>query len=763
MAEPFGRESAFALLRRSAPGVGVARLLASASILAIALLTGALAAAQAPAAPAYVAEAACGECHAREQRAHAASQHARAMLPANRETVRGNFDGATFRKDGVTTRFFHRDGRYFVTTDGPDGKPSDHEVKFTFGVEPLQQYLVEFPGGRLQALPVAWDTVANKWFHVYGAERIDHKDVLHWTRTAQNWNTMCASCHSTQVRKNYDPAAGTYRTTSHAVGVGCQACHGPASAHLAWAKGDRASSGAAGRKGFVVDLAARAGRAQVDACGYCHALRSTLTAEYPPGAPLLDHVLPVPLEGPNYFADGQQREEVFVLGSWLQSRMHQKGMVCSDCHDPHSGKPRAAGDALCTSCHNPTGPAARTAIDVGGLKRKTYDSPAHTHHARPVGCVQCHAPKRTYMVVDPRLDHAFRIPRPDLSVETGAPNACNQCHGDRDARWAAAAIARWYGPQRRAEYHYGQAFAAARDGRAGAAEGLQRVAGDRTQPAIVRAAAIEALAGLPSRRALDLAVAALADDEAMVRIAGVHAVMTLDPQTGLREVPARLTDPLRAVRIEAARSLAPAHARLSADRRAAWDAARQELEAAARENADRPQAWLGLAEIAAVSGDGAAAERALRQALKLEPDFVPAVANLADLLRQTGRDPEGEALLRDALKRSPRQAALQEALALSLVRQQRKPEALQVLAQAAASPTATTRTRYLHAVSLADAGRRREAIALLESAAKKRPDRDLLLALASYQRDAGNAAGFKAALDRLAAINPGDPALARPR
>ena len=730
-------------------------------MLALVLFTGTPASAQTSPAPTYVAEAACADCHAKEHSAHAASQHARAMLPATRDSVRGNFDGATFRKDGVTTRFFRRDGRYFVNTDGPDGKPADYEVKYTFGLEPLQQYLVEFPGGRLQALPVAWDTVARKWFHVYGTERIDHKDVLHWTRTAQNWNTMCASCHSTQVRKNYDPATGTYRTTSLAPGVGCQACHGPASAHLAWAKGDRASSGAASRKGFAVD--ARAGRAQVDACGYCHALRATLTTEYPPGAPLLDHALPTSLDDTNYFADGQQREEVFVLGSWLQSRMHQKGMVCSDCHDPHSGKLRAAGDALCTSCHNPTGPAARAGIDVGGLKRKAYDSPAHTRHAKPVGCVQCHAPKRTYMVVDPRLDHAFRIPRPDLSVETGAPNACNQCHKDRDARWAAAAVAKWYGPQRRAEFHYGQAFAAARDGRAGAAEGLQRIAGDRAQPPIVRAAAIEALAGLPSRRTLDLALSALADDDGMVRIAGLHTVMALDPQTGLREVPARLADPLRAVRIEAARSLAPAHARLSADRRQAWDAARQELEAAARENADRPQAWLGLAEMASTTGDGAGAERALRQALKVEPDFVPAIANLADFLRQTGRDPEGEARLRGAIKRWPNQAALQEALALSLVRQQRKPEALQVLARAAALPTATARTRYLHAVSLADAGRRSEAIATLEAAAKKRPDRDLLLALASFKAQAGDAAGSKAALDRLAAINPGDPALARPR
>ena len=739
------------------PALGVARLVA----LALAMLAAGPAIVRAQPAQSYVAESVCGECHAAQQRAVAGSQHARAMQPATAATVRGNFDGATLRKDGVTSRFFRRDGRYFVNTDGPDGRLADYEIKFTFGIEPLQQYLVEFPGGRLQALPLAWDTVRQRWFHVYGNERIDHRDVLHWTRTAGNWNTMCASCHATEVRKNYDATTGTYRTTTHALGVGCQACHGPASAHLAWARGPR-PAGVAG-KGFAASLAPGPGRSQVDGCGYCHALRSTLTPEYPPGAPLLDHALPVPLEAPNYFADGQQREEVFVLGSWLQSRMHQKGMVCTDCHDPHSGKLRLPGDALCTSCHNASGPAARPGIDTGGLKQRDYASAGHTHHAKPVACVECHAPKRSYMIVDPRLDHAFRIPRPDLGAETGAPNACNQCHRDRDARWAAAAIARWHGPGRRAETHYGQAFAAARDGRAGAAEGLRRVATDRTQPAIVRAAALEALGALPSRPALAVAVAGLADDDGLVRVAAIRTVAALDPQASLAELPPRLGDPLRAVRIEAAIALAPLVRRMPPDRQAAWDAARREAEAAAMENADRPQGWLGLAQFALARGDPDAAEKALRSAHALEPAFIPATLQLADFLRRSGRDAEGLELLRASAKRVPREASLQEAIALALVRAQKKPEAIETLARARAMAGATARTDYLYAVALADAGRRREAIAVLDAAARKRGDRDLLLALAAYRSEAGDAAGATAALDRLAAINPGDPALTRGR
>lgn len=711
------------------------------------------------AAPTFVTETSCTECHATQQRAWAGSQHAHAMQPATADTVRGKFDGATFRKEGVTSRFFRRDGRFFVNTDGPGGKLADFEIKYTFGIEPLQQYLVEFPGGRLQALPIAWDTRARRWFHTYPNERIDHADVLHWTRSAQNWNTSCAACHSSGVRKNYELATDTYRTAYDAMAVGCQSCHGPASAHVAWAKGDKGSAGETRAKGFAADLRAKSGRAQPDACAYCHALRSTLTAQYPVGQPLLDHALPVGLDATHYFADGQQREEVFVYGSWLQSRMQQKGLVCSDCHDPHSGKTKAAGNALCTGCHNATGPAAGAHIDTSGLARKAYDTPQHSHHAKPITCVECHAPKRTYMVVDPRLDHAFRIPRPDLSAQTGSPNACNGCHKDRNAKWAAAAVAQWYGPQRRSEFHYGRAFAAAAAGRAGAAAGLLRVAADRAQPGIVRAAAIEQLAGLPSLRALELASAALTDDDPMLRIAGVHTLTALDTQTALRALPARLSDPLRAVRIETARALAPAQSRLATDRRVAWDAALVELEAAARENADQPQAWLGLAQIAAAKGDWAQAERALRQGLKLQPSFVPGVVNLADVLRQTGRDNEGETLLRDAIKRHPREAPLYEALALALVRQGRKPQALKVLAQAQSLSSATAHTSYLHAVALADAGRVKAAIAVLEAAARLRGDRDVLLALAAYKRDAGDAAGAAAALERLVEINPGDPAL----
>lgn len=729
-------------------------------VLLIALFVNILSAVPAPAAQnGLVDEAGCAACHAAQQRSHAGSQHAHAMQRATPATVKGLFDGRSFRQDGQLTRFFRRGGRFFVNTDGPDGRQADFEVRHTFGLEPLQQYLVALPGGRLQALTTAWDVKGKRWYSLHPDERIDYRDVLHWSRPPQNWNAMCAACHTTGLRKNYDPASGRYATTYAAQGVTCQACHGPAGGHLAWARGRR-SGEAPPHKGFAADLRAGNGQVQTEACGYCHVLRATLTPAYPVGQPLLDHALPVGLPAGRYFNDGQQRDEVFNLGSWQQSRMHAKGLTCTDCHDAHSGKTRAVGNALCTGCHNPVGPAAGPHVDTRGLQRKDYDSPAHHHHDTPVSCVACHAPKRSYMGVDPRLDHAFRIPRPDLSAETASPNACNLCHTDKDPAWAAAAVARWYGDGRRAEYHYGQAFAAARNMQPGAAAGLLRIAGDAAQAPIVRAEALEELAAYPGPAAARLALAALADPDGRLRIAATHAVTALAPREALRDLQPLLGDPLRAVRIEAARALAPALPQLAPDRREAWLAARREAEAAARENADFPQSWLGLAPLLEATGNIGGAEQALRQALRLDPAYLAGIINLADLLRRQGRESEAEALLRDGLKRLPQEAALHEALALGLIRQQRKADALALLARAAPLPSASGRTAYLHAALLADAGRRNEAIQALENATRERGERDLLLALAGYQRQAGDTTAAGTTLRRLADINPDDPALA---
>ncbi|MCC6208602.1 MAG: hypothetical protein IT488_10690, partial [Gammaproteobacteria bacterium] len=363
--------------------------------------------------PEFVSEASCTACHSRQYDEWRNSDHALSMQDATEGKVLGNFNDVSYRLRDVTTRFFRRDGTYMVNTEGADGKSHDFPVKYTFGYTPLQQYLVEFTGGRLQALPVAWDAVNQRWFHLYPDEKIDHKDELHWTQPAHNWNFMCAECHSTGVKKNYDHANDRYETSYFQVNIGCQGCHGPASIHLAWARDHSDSSNDTpadiAEMGFQANLNANDSQVQIEACARCHSRRSVIAPDYRYGKRLMDTHLPSLLEDSLYYTDGQIKDEVYVYGSFLQSKMAAKGLRCSDCHNPHTATLKADGNALCTGCHNDTVPRARVGIDTSGLKKKVYDGREHHFHTPGTPgsrCINCHAPKTTYMVIDPRADHS---------------------------------------------------------------------------------------------------------------------------------------------------------------------------------------------------------------------------------------------------------------------------------------------------------------------------------------------------------------------
>ena len=401
--------------------------------------------------PTFVGGAKCASCHPTEADAFRGSDHARAMQPATPETVLGNFDQARVTHRGATSTFFRRAGKFFVRTEGPDGKPGEFEIAYTFGVEPLQQYLVPFPDGRLQALGLAWDTRpraqgGQRWFHLYPDVTLRPPDPLHWTGREQTWNFQCAECHSTDLRKRYDLAANRYATTWAEVTVSCEECHGPGSAHVAWAEKRAAGTPYAtpGANGLVVRLGRGAGAwtikdtqrgiaewtgpprssAELDVCARCHARRRPIVDPHPYGQPFLDTHVPALLDAPLYHADGQIQGEVYEWGSFVQSRMHHAGVTCSDCHEPHRATLRATGNAVCAQCHLPA----------------RFDAEGHHHHrpgSEAARCVSCHMPARTYMVVDPRRDHSFRVPRPDLSAALGTPNACTGCHRDRAPQWAA--------------------------------------------------------------------------------------------------------------------------------------------------------------------------------------------------------------------------------------------------------------------------------------------------------------------------------------
>jgi predicted CXXCH cytochrome family protein len=711
--------------------------------------------------PAFVGSEACAACHAQETESWRASQHAQAMQAASERTVLGEFDGRAFTHGAATTTFYRRDDRFYVRTDGPAGKLADYEVKYTFGVAPLQQYLVELPGGRLQALTSAWDTREKRWFPLYPDEKLAAGDELHWTGRQHNWNFMCADCHSTEVRKAYDAGADTFATKWAEINVGCEACHGPGSNHLAWV----ARKDADPRKGLTVALDERRGLRwtidpktgnaersrprdsdrEIEVCAQCHARRAQIAEGYHAGKPFLDHYRPAFITPPLYYADGQQRDEVYTWGSFLQSRMHRQGVTCSDCHDPHTQQLRAPGNAVCAQCHAPA----------------KYD--AATHHFHRPGtqageCASCHMPTTTYMVVDARHDHSLRVPRPDQTVALGVPNACNTCHREADAKWAADAVRKWYGRDPVGFQAFAQTFRGAELGKPRAGAALAALAVDTSQPAIARASALARLAARPEPTAAQAALAGARDADPLVRLAAAELAGALPPGERVAAVAPLLTDRLRAVRVEAARALAGVpESQLTAERRAAWARAADEYVTVQRYNADRPEARTNLGTFQARRTRFDEAQAEFRAAIALDRRFVPAYVNAADAYREQGREDDAVRMLREGLAVAPESATLHHALGLAHARLKQSGPALQELGRATELEPDNARYAYVHAVALNSFGRAPEAIRTLERAVARWPtDRDVLYALATMQRDAGRRDAARKAAEALVAAHPDD-------
>jgi Tfp pilus assembly protein PilF len=734
---------------------------AVASVVAPAAATSALAG--------FVGASTCATCHSEENTAWQESQHAKAMQHATAATVLGDFNNARFNYDGIVSTFYRRDGNFFVNTDGADGKLADFEILYTFGIYPLQQYLVAFPNGRMQALSIAWDARpkaqgGGRWYHLYPNDHITYKDPLHWTRLNQNWNWMCADCHTTKLERNYDAGSNTYATTWKEMNVACEACHGPGSSHVAWATHVPGYQQLA-NQGLVVPLderrdvtwapVAATGNAirsapltserELSVCAQCHSRRAAFAPGMNHDGRFFDTHDIALLSANLYFADGQQRDEVYDVGSFLQSRMHAHGVTCSDCHEPHSGHLRAPGNAVCAQCH---------------LAMK-YAVPAHTLHAAGspgAQCAACHMPTRNYMLIDPRHDHSIRIPRPDLSAKLESPNACTDCHKDRKASWAAAVIERAFGAERKGFQTFGTTLHDGRSGASGAAAELMTLATDAKLPAIVRATAIADLRPYLHAAVMPAVAAGLNDPDTMVRGAALDVLLGAPQQERLRLALNSINDLSAIVRIKAARALAIMPDQGDGALRAQLEKVFAEYVASQRANADRPEAHLNLGLFYLERRDPAQAEAEYRAALAVQSDFVPAYANLADLYRAYGREADAETTLATGLGAASGNADLDHALGLLRVRQGHAAEALPLLEAAMRADPNNPRYAYVYGIALHDSGRQKQGIAILERAIAQFPhDRELLSALAAYARDAGDTTRAQAYAKRLETIAPSAP------
>ena len=699
--------------------------------------------------PNHVGRKVCASCHPGEHSLWGGSHHDLAMLDVNDPASRAPFDGTEISSGGVLSRFVMKDERPVIEVEDSAGQQS-LPVRYFFGTSPCQQVLVDGAKGRLQSFPIAWATPEAKggarWYPLFPDEKTPPGDPLHWSGVLNNWNHMCAECHSTGMVKNYDLESDSFRTQWQELDVSCEACHGPGSNHVSWARSSKKEDGEKrtplSQMGLTVQfqrdsatwvrpegekVARRSIRRthhdETETCARCHSRRTALVDGSVPGAPLSETHLLSLLDATLYHPDGQILDEVYVHGSFLRSRMYAEGVTCSDCHEPHSGKLHIEGNSLCIGCHDPA----------------IYDLPDHHHHAPEstgASCIECHMVSRTYMGVDPRRDHSFRVPRPDLSIRLGTPNACNDCHQDREVHWAAEKVTEWFPDGRGDDFHWGEALHAARNNSPVAPELIRMVLEDEKTPSIVRATALAELTPFLDRTNSDLLSRSFTDSDPLVRRQAVLALDGLPLEQTYGILLDLLGDSSRIVRTVAAELLSPIQRELSADPQGAGlqlSRVLAEYISMQEINGDRPESHVNLGALASRRGDLKEAVRCYKEALKRTPSFGPASVNLADALRALDRDPEGIEVLQQAIDRVPDDAGLHHALGLALVRVGKKEQALQSLGQAVTLAPQSPRYPLVHAVALEDGGQRVLAIAALEKALQLLPsDRWLLAAKQEY-------------------------------
>ncbi|WP_170570438.1 multiheme c-type cytochrome [Ruegeria atlantica] len=585
--------------------------------------------------PNYVGSDQCVECHADEAKEWAASHHALAWTQVNEGHVKADFDGVRFDHDGMSVKFVHTDDLLQARVTEKDGVETLYDVHSVVGIEPLQQYLFETEPGRLQSFDVVWDTENQRWFHLYPDQDLPPDDGLHWTGPYKNWNARCAECHATGFEKNYDALTRSYDSAQAEIGVGCEACHGPGSAHIDWTQGQSLSADL-GEFGFTLNWGRGRAEEEIQQCAGCHSRREAHGDGNPiPGTPYHDAYNMAVLRPGLYHPDGQILDEVYVYGSFLQSKMYGQGVGCMNCHNPHSAELKAEGNGVCTQCHSPAGNP-----DFPTLTAKDYNTPTHHHHpedSEGAQCKSCHMIERVYMGVDGRRDHSFRIPRPDLGL---GEDACTDCHQAKDQVWAASQIEVWFPETTHRGPHFGTVFQAAMTGRAGAPDDLLAIASDAETSGIVRATAAYLLQPYASGEIALKTAPLLSDPDPLVRANAAPLQRQATLTDRVQRLEPLLSDPMRNVRISAAKEFLNVPSQgLTSDQQARVAQSMGEWQDAIANRLDFPETHLVLGGMALTFRNAPAAERAFREVVTLDPQRVEAWPMLVQLA-QINRGPD---------------------------------------------------------------------------------------------------------------------------
>ncbi len=680
----------------------------------------------------------CTSCHQQQQHSWQESDHAKAMAIADKNSVLGNFDNVNVEHYGQKAFFFIKNEQYQVTVSYDD-KSDTYPVKYTFGHFPLQQYLVETETGKLQVLPFAWDSRVKadggqRWYHNYSNEEIRPQDRLHWRQPLQNWNGMCADCHSDGLKRNYNLDKNSFSSKWDNINVGCLSCHGNMTTHAK----ESAKTASSVKRNVSKDITSSAhptgqwlraigqktaswqGKKRdnsfMDTCFACHSLRAPLTDGINPSRPFLDQFSPQLLAAPLYHADGQIKEEVYVYGSFLQSKMFAAGVNCLDCHDKHTMKVKTLDNGLCLQCHG---------SDVYNVKSH------HQHQEDSTGalCANCHMPTNRYMGVDDRRDHSFKIPRPDLSSEFDTPNACTSCHDDKNNQWASDNLKKWHGKPK-ALPNSKQFLMRLNSGQGINLEDHLTIITDKNLAVINRATAIQQLAYTTQTITSEILGPLLTDKENLIRLSAASAATLLPPTDRVALLVPLLTDKFRAIRVAAARSLVDSQ--VSAVDQAVFALAFKELQQSNDISSWRGEGRMNLGINALQSGDTIAAEKAFKATIVVEPYFDTGYINLADLYRSLQRPAQVSSVLMKGMKNLPKSGAIKYSYGLHLVRQKTLPKAVSYFSQAMLLSPENSQYAYTYILAMDGTGQSAQALSKLKLLIINYPDNGQLQELGLY-------------------------------
>jgi len=697
---------------------------------------------------AFGGSASCAECHERAFEEWRQSHHANAQRMLVSELDRQAFDPTRAIRHGIQRDSAEVcDGRYVLNTMGSDGKKEDFEPIGVIGVDPLWQYLIPEEGGRLQVTELAFDPDKKDWFNVYEDEDRQYHEWGHWTGRGMNWNSMCATCHTTAYRKNYDPDHDAYRSIYVELGVGCEQCHGPMRDHNDWQTAHRDQAGDPTLKPFDRET-------YFSICGSCHARRADLTGEFHAGESFVEHYdLFLPDTSDVYYPDGQVHEEDFEFAAFNLSYMGAWGVRCMDCHMWHTGKVTRTDNRLCLRCH-----------ERGITTKIPIDEVEHSHHPKGEAgsgflCTDCHMPQTVYMARHWRHDHGMTIPDPLLTKEHGIPNACTRCHEKEGLDWLIDYVQQWYGKRmERPTRHRARLLARLKAGDPDAVPGVLELLKNETSPvwravyAKFLASALGVITEDAMRMALFDAMIGLLDDPDP-RPQGV-AIEALDPFATIPDLAKRIIvkrdSPHRLVRIKAAWTM-----------RSQWQPdslAAQDLNRFIQYNWDQPT---GAFQWANLLADTNRAEESLpwyEKAIAWDPATAPFRHTYAVTLHGLGKSNMAIAQLQKAAELDPNQAAYPYALGLLFAELGQLQQARDALRAAVDKDKSQGRFWYNLALAETRLGNHQAAVdALLEAEALEPHVADYPYARATIYYQLGQQGEMRDALLRTLQINPNHP------